>query len=255
MEIKIGKIIHFFINKITKFIYQHVGLNKNPFIARVPYYLGLLPYEMYVLPGMFVALVVMFYYQSFTPVQVHLLPHWFAFSIALYLKTHLKRVRPGCVENYQMNHLLDAGHCEGKTRYQSFPSGHTIIAFALATSLILYLRDDTIKDKKFLGIDFNKPVWKYYMITKLFFVAIMISIHRVSYGYHFVGDVIVGAILGMMIGFTSHTICNTAREIYIQEESEKNTWDIVRVIGSLFAVFAFIHFFSKDFHRLSALQH
>jgi membrane-associated phospholipid phosphatase len=241
---------------LTKWVYNNIGLNSNPIISKAPYYLGLVPYEIYVIPGMFVALILMFYYQSFTPMQIHLLPHWFAFSIGLYLKSHLQRVRPGCLENFGMDKLLDPGHCKGKTKFQSFPSGHTIVAFALAGALTMYLRDDTISDKVFMGIDFNQPRTKIATIIKMYIIAVMISLHRISYGYHHVGDVIMGAIIGSMIGFTTHTISNTVRNVYIDEkEPDETLWNIIRVIGSLFAVFAFIHFFAVDFSRLSALQH
>jgi membrane-associated phospholipid phosphatase len=242
---------------LTKWLYTHIGLNENPIISRFPYYFGLVPYELYVIPGMFVALFTMFYSQTFHPVQFHLLPHWFAFSIGLYMKTHLKRIRPGCAEDYNMGKLLDPGHCQGKTKYQSFPSGHTIIAFALATSLTLYLKDESYsdEDKVFLGIPFADPKVRDATIAMAYFIASMISIHRISYGYHHVGDVVVGAILGSMIGFTSHTISNTARDIYLQKDTEKNIWMVIRASGCILAIFAFVHFFIFDFKKLSALQH
>lgn len=242
---------------LTKWIYNNIGLNSSPLISKAPYYLGLLPYELYVLPGMFVAVITMFYNQSFHPVQFHLLPHWFAFSVGLYLKTHLSRMRPGCSDKLNMNRLLDPGHCQGKTKFQSFPSGHTMIAFALATSLMLYLQDDSYdeSEKKFIGIDFAQPVVKKITISIAYFVAFFISVHRISYGYHHVGDVIAGAILGSMIGYTSHTISNTARDIYVSKESEKIIWNIIRVIGSSLAVLGLVYFFTHEFKRLSALQH
>jgi membrane-associated phospholipid phosphatase len=242
---------------LTKWIYTNVGLNKNSIISKLPYFFGLLPYELYVIPGMFVALFTMFYNQSFHPVQFHLLPHWFAFSIGLYMKHHLKRIRPGCNQEYGMGKLLDPGHCEGKTKFQSFPSGHTLIAFALATSLTLYLMDSSYddSDKTFLGIDFANKTIRNITIALAFFVAAMISLHRISYGYHHVGDVLVGALIGSMIGFTSHTISNTARNVYLKEDKEKTVWSGVRGVGGLLAIFAFIHFFVFDFKKLSALQH
>ena len=78
--------------KITKWIHENVGLNKNPLISKAPYYLGLLPYELYVIPGMFIAIFTMFYDKSFNPIQFHLLPPRFwiliPFSCAFLIKSN-----------------------------------------------------------------------------------------------------------------------------------------------------------------------
>lgn len=243
--------------KLTKWIYQNIGLNSSPIISKAPYYLGLLPYELYVIPGMFVAMISMFYYQSFHPVQFHLLPHWFAFSMGLYLKNHIKRIRPGCSEKLKMDKLIDESHCKGKTRMQSFPSGHTMVAFALATSLRMYLEDDSYADddKVFLGIQFSDPYIKGCTIALAYFVASMISIHRISYGFHHVGDVFSGAILGTMIGYTSYTVSNTARDVYVSKPVDEIMWNVIRVFGGVLSIIGFLHFFVVDFKKLSAIHH
>lgn len=238
----------------TRWIHRSIGKNPNPVISHMPYYLGLLPYELYVLPGMFVAILVMLYYQSFHPVQFHLLPHWFAFSLASYIKVEISRKRPGCADK-RMSSLISPNHCKGSTAYKSFPSGHTIIAFALATSLQMYLEDSTYpeEDKVFLGIPFGK--YRRLTIAVGYLVALMISLHRISYGYHYVSDVMVGAVLGIMVGFASYTICNTARNIYLTQEPKKKVWLVVRVVLSMIFLFALVHFFLYKFHDLSALKH
>ena len=254
----------------TEWLHQHIGLNKNKYIARAPYYLGLLPYELYVLPGMFVAIATMFYYETFHPVQFHLLPHWFAFSISLYLKHNISRIRPGCINPRGKGSLIDPHHCEGSTKYQSFPSGHTIIAFALATSLTMYLQDSSTQtsDKVFMGIPFGTPSIQTFTVLCAYFVASMISIHRVSYGYHHVSDVMVGAVMGSAIGYTSHVISNKMRNVSSgsgsgggtgsnTDDNKKNAkvWGSIRVAGMILAFLAVLHFFVYKFHKLSALQH
>lgn len=242
---------------LTEWIHKNIGMNKNPVISKMPYYLGLLPYELYVLPGMFVAIFAMFYYKTFHPVQFHLLPHWFAFSISLYIKHNVHRTRPGCAHPKTMGHLIDPNHCLGKTKFESFPSGHTIIAFTLATTLHMYLTDPTYekKDKSFLGIDFSNDTIKNITIGFAYLVAIMISIHRVSYGYHHVSDVLVGAIMGYAIGFTSYSITNLARGVQLADKTEEQIWFYIRIFGCIASVLAILHFFVFKFHKLSMLQH
>jgi uncharacterized membrane protein YoaK (UPF0700 family) len=119
----------------------------------------------------------------------------------------------------------------------------------------MYLDDPTYTDdeKVFLGIQFGK--YRRPTIFIGYLVAIMISLHRISYGYHYVSDVLVGALFGWMIGFTSYTICNTARNIYLVKDLKKKQWLIIRVILSMLALFAIIHFFLYKFQHLSAIKH
>lgn len=63
--------------------------------------------------------------------------------------------------------------------YDSFPSGHATVFFALATTLYQY--------HKVVGICF-------------FVFAILIALSRVVSGIHFPGDIVVGAIIGIIIG-------------------------------------------------------
>lgn len=239
----------------TKWVYENIGRNKNKYIAKMPYYLGLLPYELYVLPGMFIAIFVMFFSKTFHPVQFHLLPHWFSFSMALYIKHNFSRIRPGCTGD--LNRLIDPKHCHGSTMYQSFPSGHTIIAVTLATTLYMYLFDPTVanEDKNFLGIPFYDDVVKTITVSFGFLVAFMISLHRVSYGYHHVGDVLIGALLGYCIGYGSYTVSNTMRVPAASADHTDAIWSAVRGLALVLSVAAFLHFFIFKFHKLSAIQH
>lgn len=63
--------------------------------------------------------------------------------------------------------------------YNSFPSGHATIFFALATAIYYYSR--------FAGV--------------LFYIsAILISLSRVAAGIHYPIDIIVGAMIGIVVG-------------------------------------------------------
>jgi len=66
----------------------------------------------------------------------------------------------------------------------SFPSAHTYIAFAIATSIFLY-------GHKKLG-------------TLLFVLAFLVAIGRVGAGLHYPSDIIGGAFLGISSGITAY---------------------------------------------------
>ena len=119
--------------ELTSLIYNVV--NSNSFTKQIPYYCGLLPYELYVLPGMFIAMVQVIVLSAYSPIQFHLLPHFFAFSLCQLIKNSFGRERPGCA-NKMLSNFIDESHCLGKQRFMSFPSGHTGIAFALAIALL-----------------------------------------------------------------------------------------------------------------------
>lgn len=249
---------------ITRAIFKFLNTNKT--VAQIPYYLGLIPYELYVLPGMFVAIAHMLYYNTYTPLQFHLVPHWFAFSMATYIKHNLHRTRPGC-KFPEMKSKIAKNHCKMPTQVQSFPSGHTIIAFALATTLITFLNDETVPDenKIFAGIHFYDNRVKQIVTVLAILVAAMTGIHRIGFGYHFFGDVCVGAMLGIFIGYTSYKIINVARYECSEMDEKSNEEDKnkykklgVRMI-SIFAIvmcgLAIYDFFTNKLGKLTQLKH
>lgn len=67
----------------------------------------------------------------------------------------------------------------------SFPSGHTITAFAVAVPLSLTYPS---------------------LMVGLMFCAISVAASRVLLGMHFLSDVLAGAILGATLGYTSYSI-------------------------------------------------
>lgn len=74
----------------------------------------------------------------------------------------------------------------------SFPSAHTYIAFAIATSIFLY-------GHKRLGV-------------LLFLLALTIAISRVGAGLHYPSDIIGGALLGIASGIFAYIIVSSSQK-------------------------------------------
>lgn len=249
---------------LTRVIFKFLNNNKN--IAQIPYYLGLIPYELYVLPGMFIAISTMIYYETYIPLQFHLLPHWFAFSMATYIKHTIHRKRPGC-QFPEMKGKIATNHCKMPTQVQSFPSGHTIIAFSLATTLLMFLNDISVPDenKKFIGIPFYDSRVRKIIEVLAIFIAAMTGIHRIGFGYHFFGDVLIGALLGMFIGYTSYKMFNIARyecsRLTVSEDEKQNdkykklAIKITSGIALALCGIALYDFFINKLGKLTQLKH
>ena len=67
----------------------------------------------------------------------------------------------------------------------SFPSGHTITAFAVSLPMMHFYPE---------------------LAAGLLFCACSIAISRILLGLHFLSDVVVGAAIGMLLGFASYAI-------------------------------------------------
>lgn len=93
-----------------------------------------------------------------------------------YIKTWTGRRRPCAVEPHCWSTLLPPDQF-------SFPSGHTITAFAVTTPLAAYYPEAA-------------PV--------LYFAAISIAVSRVVLGMHFLSDVLAGAAIGIGLGHLVH---------------------------------------------------
>jgi undecaprenyl-diphosphatase len=100
-----------------------------------------------------------------------------SFGIALFLrlKRSFGRKRPCALEPHCWATLLPPDQF-------SFPSGHTITAFAVAVSL------GTFYPALFPG---------------LLFCALSVALSRILLGLHFLSDVVAGGVLGAMLGYTS----------------------------------------------------
>ena len=73
--------------KLSRAIYD---LFNDKTMKLIPNYLGLIPYEIYILPGMYLAILQVLWLGSFNPIQFNLLHHWFAYSIFQLLKGSIK---------------------------------------------------------------------------------------------------------------------------------------------------------------------
>jgi undecaprenyl-diphosphatase len=105
-----------------------------------------------------------------------------ASSIGILLFLKLKRVfhrrRPCAIEPHCWARLLPPDQF-------SFPSGHSITAFAVATPMVLHY-----------------PT----LAAGLVFCAMSIALSRIMLGLHFLSDVIAGCALGCVLGYASYLI-------------------------------------------------
>ena len=101
---------------------------------------------------------------------------------------------------------------------KSFPSGHTLTAFAVATAL--YFSCD--KDKR-------KPM------LLLFVVAALVGLSRSAVGAHWLTDVFGGAGFGIWCGILGALLANSIPEKYF---ALKGTWLRLVAIGGVTAIYA-----------------
>ncbi len=96
-------------------------------------------------------------------------------GLFLNLKKAFGRKRPCALEPHCWATLLPPDQF-------SFPSGHTITAFAMTASL---------------------GEFYHAMLPGLFFCAVSVALSRILLGMHFLSDVIAGALLGGLLGYTA----------------------------------------------------
>lgn len=101
-------------------------------------------------------------------------------AVEFILKNLIKRVRPEFVIPFTIS-------VAEKSASYSFPSGHATIAFAAGF---------------ILGRQHKKMKWLYYLL------AFLIAFSRIYLGKHYPSDVIVGAAIGLLIGFFSIQLIN-----------------------------------------------
>lgn len=93
----------------------------------------------------------------------------------VFLKRWIRRPRPCAIAPHCWAHLLPPDQF-------SFPSGHSITAFAMAVCL---------------GLAYPG------LLAGLFFCAISIALSRVVLGMHYLSDVIVGSTIGALLGYAA----------------------------------------------------
>ena len=181
--------------QITKKIYN---LFNNKYLKKIPRYFGLIPYEIYVLPGMYIAILQVIWLNTPTPIQFHLLPHWFAYSIFQFLKKSINRWRPGCKYS-QLSKYIDDSHCSHGHELQSFPSGHTSAAFSGAS--FIHFR---------YGLKYGIP---------LYCLASFTGYSRIHANKHHIEDVMAGAGIAILSSwyFTSPYSKNYSFNLYYNQ--------------------------------------
>lgn len=128
-------------------------------------------------------------------------------QIANLFKNGFHRLRP-CYDEWMISHGL---HCRiGGGRY-GFYSAHASNAFSFAICSIICL---SIRVKRKMGLKAERSMLSIYGIF-IFLWAITVSISRVYLGRHFLGDITVGAVSGLITG-TAMALLARAAIKYIQ---------------------------------------
>lgn len=232
--------------EITKGLQR--AISSRRWLRAIPYYSGLVPYEVYVIPGMYVAMLQMIWQGSSGAARFHVLPHLFAYSFFQLLKSNVVRTRPGCA--YEMRGAINPGHCRGHVRHESFPSGHTGIAFALVAALCMELF--ATPEPRLFEIPIPEPLRVPIAATAVF-VACMVSLHRVAGGYHHVGDVLIGAFLGSLIGMMTWRVLGVVQQQRADAHHPLPNWG--KVVLTLPISFLMWRFASRQVFELTAIKH
>lgn len=146
-------------------VYQKANIHKIA-ICRCNTFLTYLYYVVYPL-----LLVYVFFYHMQDLVKMICIPG-ISFCIVSYVRKKIARKRP-----YEVFHTIPI--ISKDTKNNAMPSRHIFSAFVITMTVLYY----------------NVPIG-----CILFFLAIIESIIRVVGGVHFISDVIVGAVLGMLSG-------------------------------------------------------
>ena len=107
------------------------------------------------------------------------------YSLKEFSKSLVARTRPYMYFDDKPLDLIAKGDWN-----ESFPSGHTALAFSGATFLSYVF-------SKY----FSDSPWKYAVTAASYSVAVATAIFRVAGGKHFLTDVLAGAALGSAVGF------------------------------------------------------
>jgi undecaprenyl-diphosphatase len=99
-------------------------------------------------------------------------------GIYVVLKRVTGRTRPCLVEPHNWAQVFPPDQ-------YSFPSGHTMIAFAIATALSLFYPS---------------------LYPVLLPCAVLIGISRIALGMHFLSDAVAGAVMGSLLGYVAFTV-------------------------------------------------
>ncbi len=135
------------------------------------------------------------------------------------------RLRPVCIDNpvHSLVHAVE-GYREGKA--YGFPSCHASNTFGLATLIWLFFRNR----------------WN---TVAMFSWATIMCYSRVYLGVHYPGDVTVGAILGLLLGFAIYSLSRFLQRSFLKSEIilEKQKPLTAYAVVAMFAALAIIAVF------------
>lgn len=114
--------------------------------------------------------------ERFIAVSSALLASGVGVALFMFLKKRTNRKRPCAIATHCWSKLLPPDQF-------SFPSGHTITAFAFAVPYSLYYPD---------------------LLLGLIFCAVSIAGSRILLGMHFLSDVLAGAVIGCGLGLAAY---------------------------------------------------
>lgn len=137
-------------------------------------------------------------------VAAALLTFGFCDQFSNLIKDLTERLRP-CNDPYMLNkglHVLESGGVYG------FFSAHAANAFGLAASTYIGIRMD--KRLKYRGYAFWMFTW-----------ATLVAISRVFVGKHFLGDVIIGTVVGLAAGIAFGYLAIWVCKRFLQEKTQK----------------------------------
>lgn len=117
------------------------------------------------------------------------------------VKNYVDRLRP----NYNSEMIRGQLHLlEVRTGYFGFFSGHATNAFCFAVCTIIGFRND------------EKHTYNAYRTWVLIWAA-FVSLSRVFVGKHYFGDILVGAGVGVLIGYCAGALCRHLIAKYVTE--------------------------------------
>lgn len=116
-------------------------------------------------------------------------------------KGSFERLRP-CYDHWMLSHGVNI--LEKRSGFFGFFSAHSANAFGLAVCTFNGLRKNDISHS------YRKYGWL------MFIWAALVAVSRIFVGKHFLGDVIVGAAMGLIIGYAFSFVGNLAIRRYLR---------------------------------------
>ncbi|KIO76186.1 hypothetical protein TH53_16370 [Pedobacter lusitanus] len=141
-----------------------------------------------------IAVLILFFYKKKKAALTLLIAYLSSGIFAQLLKRMFTKPRPSLYFEQISFHYTHFVHGITNAHSGSFPSGHTTSAFAMATVLVLFLRN-----------------WKISLLCLI--SAVLVGYSRIYLAQHFLQDVVAGAITGSIFGFFSFYLIEQDRPL------------------------------------------